>query len=146
MTRMFHWFLIVLFITLFMTGNNNNGGDAIHIVSGYLLTRFVLTRIIWGFMDDENALLGNYLHSPKSILNYLLKLFSSTPTEFKIHNPAGSIMILIMMTMLVAIVISGLLIQGLFELMVYFCRLLLMLMTRKPLSQTKYTLFCHTPC
>lgn len=47
MTRIFHWFLVVLFITLFMTGNNNNGGDAIHIISGYLLTSFVLTRIIW---------------------------------------------------------------------------------------------------
>jgi len=116
MIRIFHWFLVVLFITLFMTGNNNNGGDTIHIISGYLLTSFVLARIVWGFMGNENALWHHYLYSLKTTFNYLLKLSSLTPAKFKIHNPAGSTMILIMIIMLVAIIISGLLIQSLFEL------------------------------
>lgn len=116
MTRIFHWFLVVLFITLFITGNNHNGGDVIHIISGYLLTSFVLARIVWGFMGDKNALWHHYLYSPKSIFNYLLKLSKRTPVKFKPHNPAGSTMILIMIIMLIAIIISGLLIQSLFEL------------------------------
>jgi cytochrome b len=116
MIRIFHWFLVALFITLFMTGNNNNGGGTIHIISGYLLTSFVLARIVWGFMGDENALWHNYLYSLKTTFNYLLKLSSLTPAKFKTHNPAGSTMILIMIIMLVAIIISGLLIQSLFEL------------------------------
>lgn len=116
MIRIFHWFLVALFIALFITGNNNNGGNAIHIISGYLLTSFVLARIVWGFMGNENALWHNYLYSPKSTFNYLLKLSSLTPVKFKAHNPAGGTMILIMIIMLVAIITSGLLIQSLFEL------------------------------
>lgn len=116
MIRIFHWCLVALFIILFMTGNNNDGGDAMHIISGYLLTSFVLARIVWGFMGNENALWHNYLYSLKTTFNYLLKLSSLTPVKFTTHNPAGSTMILIMIIMLVAITISGLLVHSLFEL------------------------------
>ncbi|WP_225879708.1 cytochrome b/b6 domain-containing protein [Abyssogena phaseoliformis symbiont] len=95
MIRIFHWFLVVLFVTLFITGNNNNEGGAIHIISGYLLTSFVLARIVWGFMGDKNALWHHYLYNPKSIFNYLLKPSNLTPIKSKPHNPAGNTIILI---------------------------------------------------
>ncbi len=112
--RIFHWFLVTLFIALFITGDNNH--NTLHIVLGYLLISLIISRLAWGFIGTRNALWKHYLHTPQSVFGYLSKLKQQRPTTFTIHNPAGSMMILAMLCMLILIVISGLLMQGLFEL------------------------------
>lgn len=113
--RIFHWSIVVLFVVLFTTGENNNGSDDLHIVSGYLMASLILSRIVWGFIGDKNALWGNYLHQPKLVFIYLYKLFSTSTPKFKLHNPAGGSMILLKMIILFILVATGLLIEALFE-------------------------------
>ena len=114
MVRVFHWSVVILFTILFVTGDNNDGSDALHIISGYLLISMLITRILWGVIGDDNALWKNYLHHPKIILSYLAKLSSST-AKFQIHNPAGSSMILTKMVILSVISISGLILESVLE-------------------------------
>ena len=116
MVRVFHWSTVVLFITLFVSGNRNNGPDDLHIISGYLMISLLISRIVWGFMGNANALWKNYLHHPKQVLSYLSKLFSPLKPKFQLHNPAGSNMILAMMSVLLITAITGLMIEALFEL------------------------------
>ncbi len=113
--RVFHWLLVILFVMLFITGNGYYD-DSSHILLGYLLISLIISRIAWGLMGVHNALWKNYLYTPKAVLNYLSKLIRNKPIAFKVHNPAGSTMVLIMLLMLIMISISGLLAQGLFEL------------------------------
>jgi cytochrome b len=115
MVRVFHWSIVILFTILFITGDNNNGADALHIISGYLLISMLVARILWGVIGDDNALWKNYLYHPKMIFVYLVKLFSSSTAKFKIHNPAGSSMILMMITLLLVMSISGLLLESIYE-------------------------------
>ena len=115
MVRFFHWSIVILFITLFVTGDQGDGSDVIHIISGHLLISIIFARILWGFIGDKNAIWKNYLHHPKLIFTYLSKLLSSSKVKFQIHNPAGSSMILIMMATLIIIMFSGLLLESVFE-------------------------------
>jgi len=78
MVRVFHWSIIVLFVLLFVTGDNNDGSDALHIVSGHLLVSFLLARMLWGMIGNENARWKNYLYYPKQIISYLAQLFDTT--------------------------------------------------------------------
>ncbi len=112
--RVFHWLLAALFVLLFVTGSNHH--DTLHILLGYLLTSLIISRIMWGIIGPHNALWKNYFYTLKSILGYLSKLIQNEPITFKIHNPAGSTMILVMLLILIMVIISGLLTQGLFEL------------------------------
>ncbi|MDC9715114.1 MAG: cytochrome b/b6 domain-containing protein [Gammaproteobacteria bacterium] len=113
--RVFHWLLVILFVMLFITGNGYYD-DSSHILLGYLLTSLIISRITWGLIGVHNALWKNYLYAPKSVFDYLSKLIRNKPIAFKVHNPAGSMMVLIMLLMLIMISVSGLLAQGLFEL------------------------------
>ena len=116
MVRVFHWSIIVLFVLLFVTGDNNDGSDALHIVSGHLLVSFLLARMLWGMIGNENARWKNYLYYPKQIISYLAQLFDTTLVhKFQLHNPAGSSMILLMMSVLSITAITGLLLESLFE-------------------------------
>ncbi len=114
--RVFHWSIVTLFVILFVTGDNNDGSDALHIVSGYLLVSFLLVRILWGIMGDENARWKNYLYYPRQVMSYLYQLFDvSLERKFQLHNPAGGSMILVMMSILSITAITGLLLESLFE-------------------------------
>lgn len=116
MVRFFHWSIVVLFTVLFVTGDNDDGSDALHIVSGYLLVSFLLARILWGVIGNENARWKNYLYYPKQVASYLYQLFDATLVhKFQLHNPAGSSMILLMTSLLLMAAITGLLLESLFE-------------------------------
>lgn len=115
MVRVFHWSVVILFSVLFITGDQGDGADAMHIITGYLLISVIAARILWGFIGDKNALWKNYLNHPKLIFTYLSKLLSSVKVKFQIHNPAGSSMILVMILTLLITTFSGLLLEAVFE-------------------------------
>jgi len=115
MIRVFHWMVVALFVVLFVTGDQGDGSDNVHIIFGYLLISVIFSRILWGYIGDKNAIWKNYLYHPKLIFIYLSKLLSPSKAKFQIHNPAGSSMILVMMTLLLIITLSGLLLESVFE-------------------------------
>lgn len=110
--RVFHWSVAILFVTLFITGDEKNGSDVLHITSGHLLISMIITRVLWGVIGDKNALWSNYLHHPRTIFVYLRGLFLSSEVKFQLHNPAGSSMILLKILLLLIITINGLLLEA----------------------------------
>ena len=113
--RVFHWSIAGLFIILFITGDNNDGSDFVHLYLGKLFVALILSRILWAFIGNENALWKKYVYSPKRTLNYLIGLFKTEDKNYQLHNPAGSSMILLTMSLLLILGITGILIESLFE-------------------------------
>lgn len=103
--RIFHWTLVGSIIGLYLSGDDFK---SIHIRLGYFVTCLVLARIIWGFVGTKHARFNNFLYRPRTIYNYLKSLVKGNPKHYLGHNPAGGLMIIVMLITLLVIVFSGL--------------------------------------
>ena len=107
-TRIFHWLLVSLFI--FLVVSAEIGGQLMrwHILSGCLLSGLILFRIIWGFCGSHHARFANFVRSPEVTLIYLRDLIRGNADSYAGHNPAGAIMVLLLLIALLIQALSGL--------------------------------------
>ena len=111
LVRIFHWTLVLAFIIAYLTGDEEN---ALHVYSGYYILGLVLIRILWGLVGTRYARFRSFTFSPRSVQAYLKNLFSTgSGKKYTGHNPAGSWMVIIMLTSLLATGFSGLKVYGL---------------------------------
>lgn len=103
--RVFHWSLVTFFIISYLTGDEL---ETIHAWSGYVVTALILFRIVWGFIGTKYARFSNFIYSPAEVKAYLKSLLSKSPKHYLGHNPAGGIMVLILLVSLSFTVFSGL--------------------------------------
>ncbi|WP_300176490.1 cytochrome b/b6 domain-containing protein [uncultured Aliivibrio sp.] len=107
-TRLYHWLQAVLFIGLAATGFN---GEGPHIYLGLALFTLIMWRIVWGFIGSDTSRFKQFIASPKRTIAYLL---GKEPSKAG-HNPAGSWMVISMITTLFIQCISGLILAGIFD-------------------------------
>jgi len=96
-TRLSHWLMVVLFGFLIASGKWLEDMMQWHILSGYLLIGVVLFRIIWGFIGSYHARFISFLRSPKATLHYIIAMLKGQPTHYAGHNPAGAIMVVLLL-------------------------------------------------
>jgi cytochrome b len=101
--RVGHWTLVFSFITAYIT----EGEAPVHMWAGYLLAAVVLFRLLWGFIGTRHARFSDFLYSPARILAYLKSLLGRRPEHYRGHNPAGGVMILLLLLSLVLTAGSG---------------------------------------
>lgn len=102
--RCFHWSLVALFLTSYLTGEDEHW---LHSYSGYAIFVLVSLRILWGFVGSKYARFKEFVHSPSTILGYLKSIVSGSPKRFLGHNPAGGAMVLALLLSLVMVTVSG---------------------------------------
>jgi cytochrome b len=104
--RIFHWSLVVLFVTSYLTGEEEHW---IHVYSGYVILVLLALRVLWGFIGPKSARFSDFMYSPGKVIGYLKSLVSGDTSERYIgHNPAGGMMVLAMFVTLTCIGFSGL--------------------------------------
>jgi cytochrome b len=103
--RIFHWTLVGSIIGLYLSGDEFK---SVHIRLGYLVTCLVLARIIWGFVGTKHARFNDFLYRPRTIYNYLTSLIKGNPKHYLGHNPAGGLMIIVMLFTLLVTAFTGL--------------------------------------
>jgi cytochrome b len=103
--RVFHWSLVGSMIGLYISGEKM---ESVHIRLGYFVIALLLARIIWGFIGTKHAKFADFLYSPPEIFYYLKSLLSGKPIHYTGHNPAGGLMVLVMLTALPATAFTGL--------------------------------------
>jgi cytochrome b len=102
--RVFHWSLATLFLVAYLTGDET---EKVHIAAGYTIAGLVALRIVWGFAGPRHARFSNFVRSPRAILAYMRDLSLFRAPRYIGHNPAGGIMIVALIVMLIGTCISG---------------------------------------
>ena len=103
--RIFHWTLVGCMIGLYLSGDEFEG---VHISLGCFVTGLILLRVIWGFIGTKHARFGDFLCPPTKIYQYLKGLINGNPIHYLGHNPAGGLMIIVMLLFLLVTAFTGL--------------------------------------
>lgn len=105
LVRIFHWSLVALFTIAYFTAEES---ESAHAIVGYAISGLLIFRITWGFLGTEHARFSDFIYSPREIAGYLKGLFRGNPRHYLGHNPAGGLMVLILLIALTATCVSGL--------------------------------------
>ncbi len=106
-TRLYHWLQALLVFVLLLTGLNGAGSTLLHQGSGAVLFLLLIWRIIWGMVGSETSRFANFIPSARRLLSYL----RGKATDYTGHNPAGGAMVLLMLSLLIFQVATGLVIS-----------------------------------
>lgn len=103
--RIFHWSLVGLFALAFATGDEM---EWLHLAAGYAIAALVLLRLIWGFVGSKHARFSDFVRTPRDVIDYIRSMIRWRAPRHLGHNPAGGIMIVALLAMLVGISGTGL--------------------------------------
>ncbi|MGR5062991.1 cytochrome b/b6 domain-containing protein [Photobacterium sp. DNB22_13_2] len=107
-TRLYHWLQAILFTFLALSGFNGGGP---HIAFGLALFALLIWRLSWGVLGSDTSRFSQFIHSPRVIINYLKGRYQPKPG----HNPAGALMVFVLLTILIIQCLSGLALTGWFD-------------------------------
>lgn len=102
--RLFHWSLVALFVTSYLTGENEHWT---HFYSGYAIVTLIALRLIWGVIGSKYARFSEFVRSPSAVFRYMKSMATGNPKRYLGHNPAGGAMILMLLASLLVTTISG---------------------------------------
>jgi len=105
-TRLFHWSVVLLVCVSWFSADQ--GYMRVHLVSGLTLLSLLLFRIAWGLVGSTTARFSNFLHPPRRVVGYLKGLAGGDKIFYAGHNPAGGLMVLALIAVLLAQVATGL--------------------------------------
>jgi cytochrome b len=103
--RTFHWSLVAAFAVAYLTEDDF---ELIHVYVGYLIIGLICFRLIWGLIGTRHARFSDFVCGMKRIRVYLKSILAGNPKHYLGHNPAGGMMILVMLVSLFVLSYSGL--------------------------------------
>jgi cytochrome b len=104
--RLFHWLVVVLVATQFLTAEFD--AWELHKLSGYGVLALVLFRIVWGFAGTSTARFASFVRGPAAIRAYARSFWSRTAEHAIGHNPMGALSVVGMLLLLLAQACTGL--------------------------------------
>lgn len=102
--RVFHWTLVLSFCIAYLSTDSIGW---MHKGSGYLAVALVAARVVWGFVGSEHARFANFVPTPQALVAYLRALSRRREPRSLGHNPAGAVMIVLLLCTVSAIGITG---------------------------------------
>lgn len=108
--RIFHWTLVSSMIGMYLSAESLRN---LHVNLGHFVIILVLSRILWGFIGTKHARFSDFIYSSSEIYIYLKGLIKGAPKHYVGHNPAGGLMIIVMLFSLLLTTLTGLKAVGL---------------------------------
>ena len=105
-TRLFHWAIVLLVLTSYVSVQAE--WMKVHYWSGYTMLTLLLFRLVWGFAGSETSRFGKFLRSPAAGLAHLAAFRQREPDREIGHNAAGGWMVLVMLLALAVQASTGL--------------------------------------
>jgi cytochrome b len=102
--RVFHWGLVASFTVAWISGDD---WKTLHLWAGYSAAALITMRLVWGVIGTPHARFGRFVRSPLVVANYLKDVATGREVRHLGHNPAGGAMILVLLTTLVGLCVSG---------------------------------------
>jgi cytochrome b len=105
-TRLFHWAIVALVATSYVTTQLDD--IQLHLLSGYTILALLLFRLAWGFVGSDTSRFGRFVKSPVAAFRHLAAFPKREPDDEIGHNAAGGWMVLVMLLLLAVQVGTGL--------------------------------------
>ena len=102
--RTFHWVLVLTFVIAYVTEDDSM---TLHSYAGYIMLALLLLRILYGFVGTRYARFSDFIYAPRTAVLYVKDVFLFRPKRYMGHNPAGGLMIIVMLLSLIATCITG---------------------------------------
>jgi cytochrome b len=96
-TRLFHWLLVILVVTSFVTGNIGGNAMQYHEWSGFTILTLLLFRLVWGFVGSRESRFMTFLRGPAAVVRYIATLRNPDLPHYLGHNPLGGWSIIAML-------------------------------------------------
>ncbi len=107
-TRLFHWILVLLVVTSFVTANIGGNAMQYHVWSGETILALLLFRLIWGFIGSGTVRFTLFVRGPAAAWRYARSLLGPDAERHLGHNPLGGWSIVAMLLALGFQAVSGL--------------------------------------
>ncbi|MGE0023349.1 MAG: cytochrome b/b6 domain-containing protein [Hyphomicrobium sp.] len=104
--RAFHWSLVASFALAFLTGDEM---ENLHMWAGYAAAGLVALRLVWGLIGPRYARFTQFVKSPASVVRYIGDVATGREARYVGHNPAGGVMVVALLAMLVGLSVTGIL-------------------------------------
>lgn len=102
--RLFHWLLVLTFGLSWFTQEQNY---ALHLLAGYAVLALLLFRLAWGLIGGHYARFRSFRFGPTTTLHYVTDMLRLKPPRYLGHNPAGALLVLVLLAGLLVISLSG---------------------------------------
>ena len=102
--RIFHWSLVSCVLLDYFVIND---GEFLHQWLGYAACVLVLARIVWGFVGSKYARFSDFFPTPNRILKHLRHIVYGEQDMHVGHNPLGAMMIFALITLVLALGVTG---------------------------------------
>jgi cytochrome b len=102
--RVFHWGVAAAFVVAYFS---HGGYLAVHRVAGYAIAALVALRVLWGFVGSPHARFADFVPGPRKLSAYLGELVRGREPRHLGHNPAGAVMIVVLLALLAAVCATG---------------------------------------
>lgn len=107
--RFFHWALVILVGTSFVTGKIGGNAITYHSWSGYAILSLLVFRILWGFVGGTQARFTTFVKGPAACIGYVKGMFNRDRHQSTLgHNAVGGLSVLAMLLALLFQAGSGL--------------------------------------
>ncbi len=103
LVRALHWTLVACVLGNLL----NESGETLHRALGYTASGVVLTRLVWGFVGPRHARFADWFPTPARLLPYLRALLQGRAPRHIGHNPAGAVMMLALLTLVLGLGATG---------------------------------------
>ncbi len=105
-TRLFHWTLVSLVLAAWVSAEFASAiGDRLmvwHRWNGLAILVLLVWRLLWGVVGPRRARFVTFVKGPSRAIGYLRDLARGRSHRYLGHNPAGAIMVLALLGVLVA--------------------------------------------
>jgi cytochrome b len=99
-TRLFHWLVVALVVSSFVTGKLGGNWMIYHEWCGEVILALLLFRIAWGFIGSSPSRFRTFLVGPQTVFKYALTLFQKNINYHMSHNPLGGWSVMAMLLVL----------------------------------------------
>lgn len=123
LVRLFHWTLAIAFVLAYCTQSewfeeirdrllSEEWLQVLHVWAGYTLAGLLLFRLLWGFVGPRYARFSDFVYGPREVLIYVKDVLTLRAPRHLGHNPAGGMMIIVLLLSLTITVTAGLMLYG----------------------------------
>lgn len=111
--RVFHWALAIAFagagVSQWVLPESYLDT---HLFFGYSVGALLVFRLIWGWFGSEYGRLSYLKATPRQAIGYVRDFLEGQARPYLGHNPGGALMIVVMLSALGGIVVTGMLVQA----------------------------------